>query len=227
MVLYIAAALRGSRRIDRGDVRARGAESIACAAVSMELRRERSCVTVPCCWPISDISATCGSCTRCGPGSRRMFQSPAIAFARDRRRRVPGSVVAGKLADRVGRTTITIWSMAISGTCALLIGFAYHSSPAVLAVIAIVWGFAIVADSAQFSACVTELESREHVGTALTLQTSHRISAHHVHHSSGPVDRRANRTAMVVQRAGDRPGAGDRRDGGAAPQAGVAEDRRR
>jgi MFS family permease len=97
--------------------------------------------------------------------------SPAIAFVAIAAG-APGSVIAGKLADRVGRTTITIWSMAISGACALLIGFAYHSSPAVLGVIAIVWGFAIVADSAQFSACVTELESREHVGTALTLQTS-------------------------------------------------------
>jgi MFS family permease len=97
--------------------------------------------------------------------------SPTIAFVAIAAG-APGSVIAGKLADRVGRTTITIWSMAISGTCALLIGFAYHADILVLIAIAIVWGFAIVADSAQFSACVTELESREHVGTALTLQTS-------------------------------------------------------
>ncbi len=97
--------------------------------------------------------------------------SPAIAFAAIAAG-APGSVIAGKLADRAGRTTITIWSMAISGTCALLIGFAYRAGGAALGAIAVVWGFAIVADSAQFSACVTELESREHVGTALTLQTS-------------------------------------------------------
>jgi MFS family permease len=84
----------------------------------------------------------------------------------------PGSVLAGKLADRIGRTTVTMMSMAISGACALAIGFAYHAGSAALAAIAIVWGFAIVADSAQFSACVTELGTREHVGTALTLQTS-------------------------------------------------------
>ncbi len=97
--------------------------------------------------------------------------SPALAFAAIAAG-APGSVIAGKIADRVGRSTVTIVSMAISGMCALLIGFAYHSSAAVLGTIAIVWGFAIVADSAQFSACVTELGSREHLGTALTLQTS-------------------------------------------------------
>ncbi len=36
----------------------------------------------------------------------------------------------------------------------------------------LVWGFAIVADSAQFSTCVTELAESEYVGTALTLQTA-------------------------------------------------------
>ncbi len=96
-------------------------------------------------------------------------QSSAVAFAAIAAGG-PGSLVAGKLADRFGRSTVTIASMAISGACAALIGFFYHS-PA-LAAIAVVWGFAIVADSAQFSACVTELCDREYLGTALTLQTS-------------------------------------------------------
>ena len=82
----------------------------------------------------------------------------------------PGSLLAGKLADRVGRTSVTIVSMAISGACAALIGFAYGTQW--LVAVAIVWGFAIVADSAQFSACVTELCERQYLGTALTLQTS-------------------------------------------------------
>jgi len=82
----------------------------------------------------------------------------------------PGSLLAGRLADRIGRTKVTIASMAISGACALTIGLFFHGPW--LAAIAIVWGFAIVADSAQFSACVTELCEREYLGTALTLQTS-------------------------------------------------------
>jgi MFS family permease len=82
----------------------------------------------------------------------------------------PGSLIAGKLADRIGRTSITIASMAVSALCALSIGF-FYATPA-LAAVAIIWGFAIVADSAQFSACVTELCEREYLGTAVTLQTS-------------------------------------------------------
>jgi sugar phosphate permease len=38
--------------------------------------------------------------------------------------------------------------------------------------LALVWGFTIVADSAQFSAVVTEVAPPDSVGTALTLQTS-------------------------------------------------------
>jgi MFS family permease len=36
----------------------------------------------------------------------------------------------------------------------------------------LIWGIAVVADSAQFSAAVSELAPRDYVGTALTLQTS-------------------------------------------------------
>ncbi len=84
----------------------------------------------------------------------------------------PACVLAGKLADRIGRTTVTIASMAISGMCALAIGWFFHAGFVALSAVAIVWGFAVVADSAQFSACISELGSREHLGTALTLQTS-------------------------------------------------------
>jgi MFS family permease len=82
-----------------------------------------------------------------------------------------GSLLAGKLADRLGRTRITIVSLAASGTCALAAGFAFHR-PALLTVLCVVWGFAVVADSAQFSAAVSELADPRYIGTALTVQTS-------------------------------------------------------
>ena len=83
-----------------------------------------------------------------------------------------GSVVAGFLADKLGRTTITIASMLISGTCSILVGILYAGNAVVLVAVCVVWGFAVVADSAQFSACISELSTPEYVGTALTLQTS-------------------------------------------------------
>ncbi|MGH7448799.1 MAG: MFS transporter, partial [Longimicrobiales bacterium] len=67
---------------------------------------------------------------------------------------------------------ITIWSMAVSGTCCLLIGLLARAPVPVLVAVALIWGFAIVADSAQFSALVTEVAPPHAVGTALTLQTS-------------------------------------------------------
>jgi MFS family permease len=61
--------------------------------------------------------------------------------------------------------------MAISGACCLLIGLLFGGSPILLLTVAVIWGASIVADSAQFSACVTELSDPPYVGTALTVQT--------------------------------------------------------
>jgi MFS family permease len=83
-----------------------------------------------------------------------------------------GSLVAGQLADRYGRTAITISSLVVSGAVALIIGQFYGGNPLLLVVMALIWGFAVVADSAQFSAAVSELSERRYLGTSLTLQTS-------------------------------------------------------
>ena len=83
-----------------------------------------------------------------------------------------GCLVAGKLADRHGRTTVTIASLAISGTCSLIVGLLFGGSPFWLFVVCLIWGFSVVADSAQFSAGISELCTSERTGTALTLQTS-------------------------------------------------------
>lgn len=83
-----------------------------------------------------------------------------------------GSLVAGKLADRFGRTLVTSAAMAASGLCCLLAGFLFGGNPWALTLLCLVWGFAVVADSAQFSAGVSELAPPGRIGTALTLQTS-------------------------------------------------------
>jgi MFS family permease len=81
-------------------------------------------------------------------------------------------VLAGKLADQIGRTRIILVSLIVSGACAVLVGRLYGGNPWLLTILCLVWGFAVIADSAQFSACVSELADRDYVGTALTLQTS-------------------------------------------------------
>ncbi len=83
-----------------------------------------------------------------------------------------GAVMAGTWADRLGRERVTIWAMAVSGACAAVMGWLLAAPLWLVLSVAAVWGFAIVADSAQFSAVVTEVAPRHAVGTALTLQTS-------------------------------------------------------
>jgi MFS family permease len=81
-----------------------------------------------------------------------------------------GSWAGGILADRWGRANTTTLMMVISASCALLIGLLFGSSPWLIVVVGLVWGFSIVADSAQFSTLVTEYADQAYVGTALTLQ---------------------------------------------------------
>jgi MFS family permease len=84
----------------------------------------------------------------------------------------PGSLLAGWLADRLGRTRLISVSLLVSGGCAMAAGHLYGSSPLLQFPILLLWGFAVVADSAQYSAYVSELCNPRHTGTALTLQTS-------------------------------------------------------
>ena len=82
-----------------------------------------------------------------------------------------GSVAGGLFADRMGRTTLTMLAMGISGTCALLSGFVFGLGPWMAAPLFILWGITVVADSAQFSASVMELADPYLIGTMVTIQT--------------------------------------------------------
>ena len=80
-----------------------------------------------------------------------------------------GCVLAEILADRYGRTTITIVSMLVSGSCCIIAGMLFGNYPIVLFILSLIWGFTVISDSAQFSASITELGDPDYVGTALTL----------------------------------------------------------
>ena len=82
-----------------------------------------------------------------------------------------GCWAGGVASDRWGRTTLTMIAMALSGACALLIGFTFGGPPWLTLLVAFGWGVTIIADSAQFSTAITELSAPAYVGTALTTQT--------------------------------------------------------
>ena len=84
----------------------------------------------------------------------------------------PSSLIAGWLGDRLGRTRITMAILALSGACALSIGFFFGLDPWLVTLVALLWGFAVAPDSGQYSTAVSELANPEYIGTALTLQTS-------------------------------------------------------
>jgi MFS family permease len=83
-----------------------------------------------------------------------------------------GCIWGGLVADRIGRAALVTRALILSGTCCALVGLAFGRSLWILAPVALVWGFFIIADSAQFSVLVTESVPPHAVGTALTLQTS-------------------------------------------------------
>jgi len=83
-----------------------------------------------------------------------------------------GAVGAGLLADRVGRERVAAGALLVSGTMALTLGWLVGAPTWLVLPLALIWGITVVADSAQFSALVTEVVPPHAAGTALTLQTS-------------------------------------------------------
>jgi MFS family permease len=92
-----------------------------------------------------------------------------------------GCIWAGLASDRMQdsadsarvaqRARVTMIAMAASAACCLLAASAFHH-PALLVTVTMIWGIAIIADSAQFSAVISEVSDKSYVGTALTLQTA-------------------------------------------------------
>jgi MFS family permease len=82
-----------------------------------------------------------------------------------------GCLTGGWVADHYGRTLTTMTAMTLSGACALAVGLMFGGHPLLLGLLCLVWGAAAVADSAQFSATVSELSDPELMGSMLTAQT--------------------------------------------------------
>ena len=83
-----------------------------------------------------------------------------------------GCIAAGALADRLGRTTLTIAAMALSGSSAIAAGLLFGAPTALLLTVVVIWGITVVADSAQFSTAISELAPPGTAGSALALQTA-------------------------------------------------------
>ena len=83
-----------------------------------------------------------------------------------------GCALAGQAADRLGKARVAGWALAASAACAAMTAAVFGMRPVWVFALVMIWGFAVVADSAQFSALVSEYAPIDQVGTALTFQTS-------------------------------------------------------
>ncbi|HYI65398.1 MAG TPA: MFS transporter [Candidatus Limnocylindrales bacterium] len=83
-----------------------------------------------------------------------------------------GCLLAGWLGDRFGRARAAAGAMLVSGTCCLLAAVTFGGPAYLLVPLLMVWGAAVIADSAMFSACLGTVVDQRYVGTALTLQTA-------------------------------------------------------
>jgi MFS family permease len=92
-----------------------------------------------------------------------------------------GCIWAGSASDRLQdqaadmrvaqRARVTMIAMAISSACCVLAALVLHR-PALLVPLAMIWGIAVIADSAQFSTIISEVSDKNYVGTALTCQVA-------------------------------------------------------
>src|SRR5438270_559380 len=92
-----------------------------------------------------------------------------------------GSIWAGAASDRLQdqatsmrvaqRARVTIIAMGASSVCCVLAALVLHR-PLLLVPLAMIWGIAVIADSAQFSTIISEVSDRNYVGTALTCQVA-------------------------------------------------------
>lgn len=81
-------------------------------------------------------------------------------------------IPAGWLADRFGRARIAGAAMVVSAAAGLGAAATFGAAPWLIAALLMLWGSAIVADSAQFSSLVADNTPRESAGSLMALQTA-------------------------------------------------------
>ena len=84
-----------------------------------------------------------------------------------------GPAIGGVISDRWGRATSAASVFALSGACSLAIGWMgdFDFPWAVIVALAMVYGFAVAADSAIYTTAITEVADPAHLGSTLAVHS--------------------------------------------------------
>jgi MFS family permease len=81
-------------------------------------------------------------------------------------------VIAGRMADRIGKAEVTIIAMAVSGSAAVATALTFGGPVWLTFALIMIWGIAVIPDSAQFSALVADASPPHLAGSLMTFQTA-------------------------------------------------------
>ncbi len=82
------------------------------------------------------------------------------------------SIIGGLYADRIGKANIALVALIFSGSAALATAFSFGGPAWITFICILVWGAAILPDSAQFSALVADHSPPDKAGSLMSFQTA-------------------------------------------------------
>jgi len=84
---------------------------------------------------------------------------------------VAASLAGGALSDRIGRTRVILIMSCTSIACSFAFGWLVGFAMWIVVLIAVVYSFTAIGDSAVFSTVLTEVVPREYIGVALSIRS--------------------------------------------------------
>ncbi|WP_404413989.1 MFS transporter [Vreelandella aquamarina] len=85
---------------------------------------------------------------------------------------MPGCVLAGRASQRFGSARVAFVALATSGALCLFYPWLGSAPPLILLALLLLWGFSVIADSAQFSALASVSAPSDRLGAALAMMNA-------------------------------------------------------